>query len=963
MTTLGTAVDVLQLLGEPTRVRLMALLATGELTVAEIVAVTRLAQSSVSTHLGRLREAGLVRDRKAGASTFYALNEAAMPGPARKLWELVQGEVRDALLEDDRTRAGKVIRARERAAGWPDAAAGEMDRHWSPGRTWESLARAVAGLVQLGDVVDVGSGDGSVAQLLAPRARSWTCVDRSERLLSRRPRPPGQAAARCRFVDGRRRCAAPSAMRASTPHCCSTCWRRSRAPRARWPRCRACCAPGGWLVVVTLDAHDHADVTAAYGDVHPGFAPARPAPHARARRPEGRFLRDHQPRRPPPVVPRRHGLCHQAIRNDPGAHERHRRHPPRAPRPPHPRPRRRDGHDDPAPRPLRGRLPRRALRAATRKTSRATTTSSRSRARTSSGRSTTPTSRPAPTSPRPTPSARPPSSRPSTASRTAPTRSTSPRRAPRSESAARLDPRARRCKPRFVAGSIGPLNKTLSLSPSVADPGLPRRHLRPGARAPTPSRCAALIEGGVDVLLVETIFDTLNAKAALVAIEEVFEEQRRAAAGDDLGHDHRQERPHALGADGRGLLDLRRPRPPALGGRQLRPRRARDAPATSRSSRASRRRFVSCYPNAGLPERLRRVRRDARDDRRPSSASSPTRAWSTSSAAAAARRPTTSAPSRPRRGRRAPASPPSPRALHALLGPRAARRPARLELPDDRRAHQRDRLEEVRRPRQGRRLRQGGRGRARPGARRREHPRREHGRGDARRRARHDDVPQPPRERAGDRAHPGHGRQLEVDRHRGGAQVPPGQGHRQLDQPEGGRGRLPRQGAQDPPLRRGRRRHGVRREGPGRDGRSARWRICRRAFDLLTKQAGWDPTDIIFDPNILAIAHGHRGARRASRATTSRRRASSRTRAPAPRSPAASATCRSPSAATTSCARRCTRRSCSTPSAPAWTWASSTPARSASTRTSPRTCSTTSRTSSSTAAPTRPSAWSPSPTR
>ncbi len=133
MATLAAAVDVLQLLGEPTRVRLMALLAKTELTVAEIVAVTRLAQSSVSTHLGKLKDAGLVRDRRAGASTFYALNDAAMPAPARRVWELVRGEVRDSLIAHDEERAAKVVRARERAGGWPDAVAGEMDRHLVPG--------------------------------------------------------------------------------------------------------------------------------------------------------------------------------------------------------------------------------------------------------------------------------------------------------------------------------------------------------------------------------------------------------------------------------------------------------------------------------------------------------------------------------------------------------------------------------------------------------------------------------------------------------------------------------------------------------------------------------------------------------------------------------------------------------------------------------------------------------------
>lgn len=79
-------------------------------------------------------------------------------------------------------------------------------------------------------------------------------------------------------------------------------------------------------------------------------------------------------------------------------------------------------------------------------------------------------------------------------------------------------------KPRFVAGSIGPTNRTLSLSPDVNDPGY---------RAVTwdelvlayKQQVKALIDGGVDVLLVETVFDTLNAKACLFAIDEVFDEK------------------------------------------------------------------------------------------------------------------------------------------------------------------------------------------------------------------------------------------------------------------------------------------------------------------------------------------------------------------------------------------------------------------------------------------------------
>lgn len=79
-------------------------------------------------------------------------------------------------------------------------------------------------------------------------------------------------------------------------------------------------------------------------------------------------------------------------------------------------------------------------------------------------------------------------------------------------------------KPRFVAGSMGPTNKTASMSPDVNDPGF-RAVTFEALCAAYKEQAAALVDGGVDVLLVETVFDTLNAKAALFAIEEVKEEK------------------------------------------------------------------------------------------------------------------------------------------------------------------------------------------------------------------------------------------------------------------------------------------------------------------------------------------------------------------------------------------------------------------------------------------------------
>lgn len=272
MTSVASAVNLFQLFGEHTRVRLMALLAQQELTVAELTEITQLAQSRVSTHLGKLREAGVLRDRRAGASTFYSLNDGAMPAEARKVWMLVKDDIRDAVLDADRKRCADVLRARDASASWPDTVAGEMERHYSPGRTWEALLRGMIGIVRLGDVLDVGSGDGTVAQLLAARSKSVTCVDRSEKLIAAADDRLARAKnVTCVVGDA----AALPFERASFDQvllfnvlCHVEEPARVVAEAARVLR------RGGDLAVITLAAHDHRAITAPYGHIHEGFAPS-----------------------------------------------------------------------------------------------------------------------------------------------------------------------------------------------------------------------------------------------------------------------------------------------------------------------------------------------------------------------------------------------------------------------------------------------------------------------------------------------------------------------------------------------------------------------------------------------------------------------------------------------------------------------------------------------------------------
>ncbi len=259
--TITAAVDALNLLGDPTRVRLLALLGERELTVAELTRVLGLSQSRVSTHLGRLKEAGLVKDRRAGAQAWYVRAQPPeMPEPARSLWATV-GTLDDPTLEGDRARLRR----------WPEGLAGEMERHYSPGRTWEATARALAVSSDLGDVLDAGSGDGTVAELLAPRARRVVCVDRSEAMITAaRRRLAGRPHVRCEVGDLGALAEADASFDLAL--CLNVLVHVESPPRALAELARVL-RPGGRLTLVTLAAHRHAAAATEWGHRHLGFAP------------------------------------------------------------------------------------------------------------------------------------------------------------------------------------------------------------------------------------------------------------------------------------------------------------------------------------------------------------------------------------------------------------------------------------------------------------------------------------------------------------------------------------------------------------------------------------------------------------------------------------------------------------------------------------------------------------------
>ena len=269
---------------------------------------------------------------------------------------------------------------------------------------------------------------------------------------------------------------------------------------------------------------------------------------------------------------------------------------------------------------------------------------------------------------------------------------------------------------------------------------------------------------------------------------------------------------------------------------------------------------------------------------------------------------------------------PEVEAAAAALGARAVHAHGGNSVRERRRAHQRHRLGEIPQADHGGRLHGGARRRARPGRERRAGDRRQHGRRPARFRARDGHVPEPDRERAGHRARAGDDRLVQVPHHRGGPEVRAGQGGGELDLHEGGRGGVHQAREGRAPPRRGGRRHGVRREGAGRYVRAQDRDLRARLQD--TDRAGRLPAGRHhLRSEHLRDRDRHRGTQQLRRRLHRGDALDPRRTCRACTSRAACRISRSRSAATSRCARRCTRCSCITPSRPAWTWVSSTPAR------------------------------------
>jgi ubiquinone/menaquinone biosynthesis C-methylase UbiE len=181
-----STINLLRLLADPTRLRLLLLLNQEELSVAELQQILGMGQSRISSHLAQLKRAGVVEDRRAGKNVYYGATKNAGRNGARERVEQIVQLLAPEVPETARDRTALKLALRKRqdkAREYFDELAGKFGRSYVPGRSWKALSHALISLVPRLAIVDLGAGEGTLSQLLARNARKVIAVDNSPKMV------------------------------------------------------------------------------------------------------------------------------------------------------------------------------------------------------------------------------------------------------------------------------------------------------------------------------------------------------------------------------------------------------------------------------------------------------------------------------------------------------------------------------------------------------------------------------------------------------------------------------------------------------------------------------------------------------------------------------------------------------------------------------------------------------------
>jgi ArsR family transcriptional regulator len=175
-------VKTLRAAADPTRLRILLLLQGEELSVAELQEILAMGQSTISTHLSQLKQAGLVEDRRTGKSSLYR----PLADGGLEVLDGLLARAAEQISETaaDRAAMRRVVKKRQdKMRAFFDSVAGRLGKDYVPGQSWKGVAEALLSLMPPMTIADLGAGEGTFALLLAQHAARVIAVDTSARMI------------------------------------------------------------------------------------------------------------------------------------------------------------------------------------------------------------------------------------------------------------------------------------------------------------------------------------------------------------------------------------------------------------------------------------------------------------------------------------------------------------------------------------------------------------------------------------------------------------------------------------------------------------------------------------------------------------------------------------------------------------------------------------------------------------
>ncbi len=263
----------LRALADPTRMRIIALLEEGELSVQELQEITHLGQSRISTHLGLLQDSGLARARREGKRSFYSLDNNSDPTAKQIVSLAVAGAKELPEYAADQVNFKRAMELRlEPSKLYFNQVAGRFDRSYGPGRSWQAFGHLLLRMLPPLVIADLGSGEGLISELLARRAKKVIAVDNSEKIVAfgaQQAKKNGIRNLEFRLGDLENPPIDPASVDCVI---ISQSLHHAQNPKLAVESAFRILRPGGHVMILDLLKHTSEPLRQQYGDLWPGFA-------------------------------------------------------------------------------------------------------------------------------------------------------------------------------------------------------------------------------------------------------------------------------------------------------------------------------------------------------------------------------------------------------------------------------------------------------------------------------------------------------------------------------------------------------------------------------------------------------------------------------------------------------------------------------------------------------------------